>query len=115
MRAARAAPDLLHRVGFGTAEASTIGWCTWPAAYQGMRIEAALARTADDAVDHAVESIARLDGRCSHGRELGLRDGRSDIQVHSNLRPELGRDKPVPIDRRRAGEDSVVILGEELC
>jgi len=57
MRAARAAPDLLHRVGFGTAEASTIGWCTWPAAYQGMRIEAALARIADDAVDHAVESI----------------------------------------------------------
>ena len=114
MRAARTPPDLLHRIGFLTGEASTVGWRAGPAAYQRMRIEVALARIVDDAVDHAVKSIARLDRRRSHRRKLGLRDRRSDIQVHDKLGPELGRDEAVPIKRRRAREDSVVILGEPL-
>ena len=46
MRAARAAPDLLDRIGLQTAEASTVGRRAGPTAYQGMRIEAALARIA---------------------------------------------------------------------
>src|SRR6516162_11942815 len=114
MRAACTAPDLLYRIGFLAGEASTIGWRARSAAYQRMRIEVALARIVDDAIDHAVKSIARLDGCRSHGRKLGLRDRRSDIEVHDNLRPELGRDEAVPIERRRASEDAVVILREKL-
>src|SRR5215469_7400276 len=114
MRAARAAPDLLHRIGFLTGEAGAVGWRPRPAAYQDMRIKAALARIVDDAVGHAVESITGVDRRRGHGRELLLRDRRSDSEVHRKLGPELGRDETVPIERRRAGEDAVVILGGEL-
>src|SRR6516164_2353978 len=114
MRAACTAPDLLYRIGFLAGEASTIGWCARSAAYQRMRIEVALARIVDDAIDHAVESIARLDGCRSHGRKLGLRDGRSDIEVHDKLRPDLSRNEAVPVKGRCAGEDPVVILWEHL-
>src|SRR6516164_6329844 len=114
MRAARPAPDLLYRIGFLAGETSAVGWRAGSAAYQRVRVEVTLAWIVDDAVDHAVKSIARLDGRRSHGRKLGLRDGRSDIEVHNKLWPELSRNESIPIEGRRAGEYPVVILGEHL-
>jgi hypothetical protein len=47
MRAACAAPDLLHRIGLLGGEASTVGWRAVPAAHQRMRIEVALTRIVD--------------------------------------------------------------------
>src|SRR5262249_33660391 len=111
MRATCAAPDLPYRIRFLADETSTVNWRARSPAYQRMWVQVALAWIVDDAADPAVKPVARLNGCRSHCRKLGLRDRRSDIQVHDKLRPKLSRNEAVPIEGRCAGEDPVVILG----
>src|SRR5581483_4855123 len=112
--AARALPDLLHGVRLGAGEARAVGRRAGLAALQDMRIEMAGARVADDAVGHAVESVAGLDRRDVDRVELRLRHRRADGDIHRELGPELRRDEAVPVEGGRAGEDAVVIVGEAL-
>src|SRR6185295_16455495 len=111
LRVARALVEARERLRLGRGEAARrVAFL----AEERLRVEAALARVAEDAVAHAVLLVAGgVDRARDRGqlarRNVALRVARRDLRVEDGAREETA-----PRVRRRARQEAVEVLGEAL-
>ena len=101
----RAFPDFADHVGVGFGE----GIVAHLRAHKRFRIEGTSRGIVDHAILNSVQSVA---GRHCRGRgclELGFRHEVFGGD-HNDLRPEIGRKKSMPIDRRTSRDDPIIII-----
>ena len=84
-------------------------------ALHDLRIELAAGRILEHAVLHAIEQVALRHDRIVQHRVLGRRQEARIVLVRRVPDPELPGRLLRRVDRRRAGDDAVEIVGESLC
>src|SRR5205085_8040722 len=75
---------------------------------QGLRIEVAAARILEDAVLDAIDHVALRDRRLCRGGRLARRQQGAGL-AHEEMPPQLLDVQFRKIDRRRTGQDAVVV------